>query len=47
MPGGPEGRTLFLLAVQWRGVGQIDETVAARTGQVLTAQAPAAAAGWP
>jgi sugar lactone lactonase YvrE len=45
--GGPDGRTLFLLAADWRGTEHVDETVAARTGRVLTAQAPAPGAGWP
>jgi hypothetical protein len=45
--GGPEGRTLFLLAADWRGTEHVDEAVAARTGQVLITQAPAPGAGWP
>jgi sugar lactone lactonase YvrE len=45
--GGPDGRTLFLLAADWRGTEHVDEAVAARTGQVLMAQAPAPGAGWP
>jgi sugar lactone lactonase YvrE len=47
MLGGPDGRTLFLLTADWRGTEHVDEAVAARTGQVLTAQAPAPSAGWP
>jgi sugar lactone lactonase YvrE len=45
MLGGPDGRTLFMVVREWRGV----ESAADRTptGQVLTAQAPAARAGWP
>jgi sugar lactone lactonase YvrE len=43
--GGPEKRTLFMMAQEWNGPeGMFEEP---RTGQVLTAQAPAAAAGWP
>jgi sugar lactone lactonase YvrE len=43
--GGPDGRTLFMLATQWRGLEKFfDEPY---TGQVLTADAPAAAVGWP
>lgn len=47
MLGGPDGRTLFILAAEWRGIEQVDETLAARTGQVLTVRAPAPRAGWP
>ncbi|HET9345989.1 MAG TPA: SMP-30/gluconolactonase/LRE family protein [Candidatus Limnocylindrales bacterium] len=47
MLGGPDGRTLFILAAEWRGVERIEETLADRTGQVLTAEAPAPHAGWP
>jgi sugar lactone lactonase YvrE len=43
--GGPEKRTLFMMAQEWNGPeGMFKEP---RTGQVLTAHAPAAAAGWP
>jgi sugar lactone lactonase YvrE len=45
MLGGPDGRTLFMLAAEWRGMENMDET--ARTGQVLVAEAPAPGAGWP
>ena len=45
MLGGPDGKTLFLVAQEWRGVeGAADEE---RTGRILTAPAPAASAGWP
>jgi sugar lactone lactonase YvrE len=47
MLGGPDGQTLFILAAEWRGIEQLDETMAARTGQVLTVRAPACHAGWP
>lgn len=47
MLGGPDGRTLFILAAQWRGVEHVGETLAARTGQVLTVSAPAPRAGRP
>jgi sugar lactone lactonase YvrE len=47
MLGGPDGRTLFILAAEWRGAEQVDEGLAARTGQVLTVRAPAPRAGWP
>jgi sugar lactone lactonase YvrE len=45
--GGPDGRTLFMLCAEWRGIDEVDAALAARTGQVLTAPAPAPAAGWP
>jgi sugar lactone lactonase YvrE len=45
--GGPDRRTLFLLAAEWRGTDHVAEVVAARTGQVLVAEAPAPGAGWP
>ncbi len=45
MLGGHDGTTLFILAAEWRGMDQIDP--AARTGQVLTAQAPVRHAGHP
>jgi sugar lactone lactonase YvrE len=45
MLGGPDGRTLFMLAAEWGGFEGVDET--ARTGQVLTAEAPAPGAGRP
>lgn len=47
MLGGPDGRTLFILAAQWRGLDELEATLAARTGQVLTAQAPTPHSGWP
>ncbi len=45
--GGPDRRTLFMLAADWRGIENVDEALAARTGQVLVADAPAAGSGWP
>jgi sugar lactone lactonase YvrE len=45
MLGGADGRTLFMLAAEWRGMDNMD--FGSRTGQVLTAEAPAAGAGWP
>lgn len=47
MLGGPGGRTLFILAAEWRGFEEAGEVVAERTGQVLVADAPAPHAGWP
>jgi sugar lactone lactonase YvrE len=45
--GGPDRKTLFLLAAEWRGIEQVEEAVAARTGQVLITPAPAPGVGWP
>lgn len=43
--GGADGRTLFMMATTWNGpTGMFAEP---RTGQVLTAQAPAPGVGWP
>lgn len=47
MLGGADGRTLFILAAEWQGPEQMLELIAARTGLVLAAPAPAPAAGWP
>jgi sugar lactone lactonase YvrE len=45
MLGGPDGRTLFMVAREWRGPESMaDEEL---TGQVLTVRAPAPGAGWP
>jgi sugar lactone lactonase YvrE len=43
--GGPDGRTLFLVATEWGGAGRTAEL--AGTGQVLMTWAPAPGAGWP
>jgi sugar lactone lactonase YvrE len=45
MLGGPDGRTLFVTANQWRGTEDMSD--GSRNGQVLTARAPAPGAGWP
>jgi sugar lactone lactonase YvrE len=45
MLGGPDGRTLFLVAAEWRGMEHM--TDGDNTGQVLAVQAPAPRAGWP
>ena len=47
MLGGPDRRTLFMLVADWRGPEKIDEVIAARTGQVLIADAPSPGVGWP
>ncbi len=45
--GGPGNRTLFLIAAEWRGMENIPEVARARTGRVLTIEAPAPGVGWP
>jgi sugar lactone lactonase YvrE len=45
MLGGVDRRTLFLIATEWRGPASM--AAGARTGQVLTVEAPAPGAGWP
>jgi sugar lactone lactonase YvrE len=47
MLGGADGRSLFILAAEWRGFEGIEGAIADRTGQVLVAGAPAPRAGWP
>jgi sugar lactone lactonase YvrE len=52
MLGGEDGQTLFMLAADWRVADDPADNIARltngpRTGQVLTAQAPAPGAGWP
>ena len=47
MLGGADGRTLFMLAAEWRGMEHLAGGAAERTGRVLTAEAPAPGAGWP
>ncbi len=43
--GGTNRTTLFMAATQWRGAERMTDK--SRTGQLLTAQAPAAGVGWP
>jgi sugar lactone lactonase YvrE len=47
MLGGRDRRTLFIVACEWRGMENIPEVVRARTGQLLTVEAPAPGVGWP
>jgi sugar lactone lactonase YvrE len=47
MLGGPDGTTLFLAAAEWRGTDQVNEALAARTGQILITRAPVPGVGWP
>jgi sugar lactone lactonase YvrE len=44
MLGGPDGRTLFVVAREWHGT---DISRGTGTGQLLTAAVPAPGAGWP
>jgi sugar lactone lactonase YvrE len=47
MLGGEDGRTLFMLTAEWRGVERMAELFQSRTGRVVTARAPVAGAGRP
>jgi len=47
MLGGVEKKTLFIIATEWRGMDKITDVAQARTGQVLTFEAPSPHAGWP
>jgi sugar lactone lactonase YvrE len=47
MLGGPDRRTLFMLANEFSGPDKFDQMLAKRTGQVLVTEAPAPGAGWP
>jgi sugar lactone lactonase YvrE len=43
--GGSDGKTLFIVATEWKGAENMDD--GSRTGQILTVRAPAAHDGWP
>lgn len=45
--GGPDGKTLFMLATAFRGSNKVKEVAEARIGEVVISQAPAPGAGWP
>jgi len=47
MLGGQGKRTLFVVAAEWRGMEKMAEVAQARTGRVLTVEAPAPGVGWP
>jgi sugar lactone lactonase YvrE len=47
MLGGPNRRTLFIVATEWRGMEKAAEVALERTGQLLTVDAPEPGAGWP
>ena len=46
MLGGPDGRTLYIVAADWSNPADLFSGQT-RTGQILTADAPAPRAGWP
>ena len=39
--GGVNRRTLYVVATEWRGMEKVEEVARARTGQVLSIEAPA------
>jgi sugar lactone lactonase YvrE len=45
--GGPDGKSLFMLATEFRGADKVTEVAQARVGEVVVAEAPAPGAGWP
>jgi sugar lactone lactonase YvrE len=47
MLGGPDRRTLFMCAAQWKGSENVDDVIKARSGLVLVADAPSPGVGWP
>jgi sugar lactone lactonase YvrE len=47
MLGGEDGRTLFMVVAKWFGPNEVDELIAAKTGQILTARVDVPHAGWP
>ncbi|RDS82736.1 SMP-30/gluconolactonase/LRE family protein [Dyella psychrodurans] len=47
MLGGAEGKTLFMVATEWRGMENASAVASERTGKIVIAEAPAAAAGRP
>jgi len=52
MLGGPDRKTLFIMAADWRTADSVNDnivrlTTGPRTGQVLIAPAPAPGVGWP
>ena len=47
MLGGEDGRTLFMVVARWFGPDRMEDLIAARTGQVVTARVDVPHAGWP
>ena len=47
MLGGPDRKTLYIVAAVWLGFPRVMEALAARTGELLVADVAVAGAGWP
>jgi len=47
MLGGAEGKTLFVMAAEWRGMAGIADVIKDRTGRVLAVDVDVPGAGWP
>ena len=47
MLGGEDGRTLYMVVAEWFGPDRMDELIAAKTGQLLSARVDVPHAGWP
>ena len=47
MLGGEDGKTLFIVATEWRGMEHVAEVAQERTSRVLAIAAPAPGVGWP
>jgi sugar lactone lactonase YvrE len=47
MLGGEDGRTLFLMTAEWRGVARMGELFRSQTGQIQTMRVDVPHAGWP
>jgi sugar lactone lactonase YvrE len=45
--GGPNGKTLFMLASEFHGVDKIKEVAEARVGEVVISKVLVPGAGWP
>jgi sugar lactone lactonase YvrE len=45
--GGPDGKTLFMLATEVRGAAKVKEVAEARVGEVVISQVTVPGAGWP
>jgi sugar lactone lactonase YvrE len=47
MLGGPDRRTLFVVANEWRGMEEVTAVAQEKTGRIFCVEAPAMHAGWP
>jgi sugar lactone lactonase YvrE len=45
--GGPDGKTLFMLATEFRGADKVKEVAEARVGEVVISKVSVPGAGWP